>query len=182
MRINAIQQNPNFKGYKNLICDMYEDKPQSKFAFITLQLTDDGQNDLAIWNKIQKDLLHKEPKDTITFQMVETPRGSNLYIADSPLDIRLYKDLPNDEKLALKTYSLLASLTKRIMSYSITTTDADMPRVLWSAREDIGKFLFNSIDEVNQIVYHSFLKNITDHKIAGLFNKTIQKKMVSYFK
>ena len=114
--------------------------------------------------------------------MIQTPRSSNLYLADYPLDMRLYKDLPDCEPIALKAFTLIASLTKRIMEYSMTVTDADMPKVFWTAREDIGKFLFNSIDKVNEIVYHSFLKNVSDHRIAGTINKTIQKKMVSYFK
>ena len=183
MKINPIQQNPNFKGYKNLVCDMLESTDNSKFAFMSLQLDNQGCSDLADWQTIQKDLYGiKNPKDVITFQLMKTSRGNNLYFSNKPLTMKITNKSSKEEKLALKAHSLLASLTRRILEQSMTTTDAEMPRVLFETVKNIEAFFFDAVSEVSSIVYNSFAKQTSEHKIAGTINRAIQKNMQAYFK
>lgn len=183
MRINTIQQNPNFKGYKNLVCDMYEDPNHTKFAFMSMQLTNDQVNDLADWELIQKELYREQKtKDVITFQLLKGPRGANFYFANRPLTMRMYQESTKEEKLALKAHSLIASLSRRILEQSMTTADNEKPRVVCETIENIRGFFVCNLEEVSDIVYKALTKNVSDHKIAGTINNAIQKNMRAYFK
>jgi len=183
MKINPIQQNPNFKGYKNLICDMYEDPNHTKFAFMSMQLTNDQVNDLADWELIQKELYREQKtNDVITFQLLKGSRGNNFYFANRPLTMRMCQKSTKEEKLALKAHSLIASLSRRVFEQSMATADNEMPRVFSETIKNLRGFFICNLEEVSDVVYKALTKNISDHKIAGTINKAIQKNMRAYFK
>lgn len=182
MKIYNTQSNINFNGYKNLICNSYE-ALRHNFSFMSMQLDNNEVSDLEDWKLIQKELFkRKNISDVITFQCINYDKYCfDHFMGEYSLSPKLMN--PSNEKVWLKAHSLMASLTRRVLENSLTESNSNMPNVLIETRSNLNKFLpYNVEDLIDQILYGSFFKKISDNKIAALMNDSIQKNMIKYFK
>ena len=182
MRISLRNQNQSFSGYKNVIGDMYDKAPISRFSFLSMQLDNNGTPDLDIWKTIQKDLYKiKDPQDVITFQCVEIGGlGKKFYFGGNSLNLKTVNS--KNEALILKAFGLIASLTKRIIMTSLPTVDREMPKTILQTRENFLKFLENDADFVDNIIYTSVQSRFSKSHIAENMNKNVHKMMKAYLK
>lgn len=188
MQVNSIDKfytnkQPTFAGYKNIISNtITEDFCQ--ISYMSMELNNDNYNDLDKWVEIQKKLLKiDEPsKHLILLTSLRAPNGHSFetrsFQTIGPKEFLLNLNIEKQLPLTLKAYTLLASITKRIMGEN-------------EYLEDCG--LQSSLDELKNVFTKNYdanfakeltlgLLNKKDHKsTARRINKQIDKNLKTYF-
>ena len=191
MRINN-PLNISFHGYKNLIHNDITNGP-FKLMFMTMQLDNKDGNDLVELNSIRT--LEKNPEKNDVLNVVYSSirgireiflfDGRSMFLGNELKDLyetsghlKAYK---KEEKASLKAYTLLASLTKRIMQNGLIKTDCDYAHVVRNMMESYLKFSDN-IGSVHNLIQASIWQNNKPEKTAAAFNKFIVHNMEIFFK
>ena len=192
MKINNIN-NTNFNGYKNVI---HNDVSQDniRFTFLSMQLNDNGVKDLAELRKIQQ-LQNLDTNNDVLSLFYSKKSGSKefFYFNGNPLflggELRNLWELCSDrdaykleEKAALKAYTLIASLTKRMMNSGLPGTDNSFPHVVKSTMESFMKIFTSSPAGVFNLIQGSILENKQLEKTAAVLNSIVDKNMKIFLK
>ncbi len=194
MKITATSQ--NFTGYKNIITSNLHGS-NGDLSFITAQLDNVGSPDLDEYKKIKKLIGHSSSadKDVITmiksqvygakpilyFDVLPLMNGNDLErlgaCATDKQSMSEYKSL---EKLSMKIYTLMASLTKRMMNENFHHRDEGFKEVIKQFMSVMTVFTRNN-DAAYDVLDFSLRKNETCKKAAEIINNTIVKSLKSYF-
>lgn len=184
MNINKINTNLSFKGYENLISYSGINEYEYSFGFSYMGMllnNKDGNNDLDTWHEIQSRLFKGEPKTDYLVLTCGNIGEKDLYVLNKHrLSLENIKN-SEEERIILKAYTLLASLTRRIIctehhpeNSKIYLTQAEIMKNLLESSNNKNLAYLVSIWGANKIVKHY----VTAEKI----NNGINRKMRKYFK
>lgn len=185
MQINNNSTTPSFNGYKNVLANSIKRSGDEKISYISMQLNNTGNKDLDIWKSIQKKFLNREEtSDVITFNLFECGNENILGISHELLDIENTKKSSEEESIMLKAYSLIASLTKRIMSDYNIQKDNSIKAMAYETKADLADvFMGNKQNsaELDRAVWGAFYPATTPQEQAKKINQKINETMIKYF-
>lgn len=180
MKVNNINKNLSFNGYKNVISYTTELNKGDYFSYMGMKLDNEGEKDLDAWQEIQKNLFKiKKPSDYIVFNMLTTRDSQNFGVNQYLLDTENVKDAES-ERFMLKGFDLLASLTRRINCTDFPTEDSEIYKTIIEVRNTLINLLTDRkiAEELSMFGVRKLVKH---YKTADLINKNIKKKMIRYF-
>lgn len=199
MRINNVQNNMSFNGYKCIIAkDTYQKGSPERLMYMSMILDNEGIPDLDRYRELMKhqpvadgntgdiiNLMYYRLNDARTFMIDNAilPFGDYLkFLREKYLKGECSQEFFNKEdKFAIKACTFLADLTKRIMNQNapIYSTNQDKVRVMMSGVENLKRLALHP-DTAHYFMLDAFNNSIPYQKIAGSFNKLIQKSMEHY--
>lgn len=180
MIINKITQT-NFKGYENLISHTINQEDGGNFSFMAMKLNNNIENDLDTWHGIQKNLFRiQKPSDYIIFHSLYDGEESHYSALDRHLDLNHVTN-KNDEMLMLKTFSLMASLTKRIINTEFPPENSSLHLTMVELIKNLKTILQNETI-AGSLAMEAAMKKVKHYKTAGLVNNQITESMKRYFK
>lgn len=188
--------NLNFKGYKNFLgCDIQLPAINSSLTSINLQLDNNGTRDLDAYRELRRLMGYEGDtlnNDVIHCMYSEIPsgkfffvNGKSLYDANELKNLSRYSernDFIKEEKAHLKAYTLLASLTRRIMNNELIPSDGEMYKVIENSFNMFKEMFGNDPKMGSGLVHICTLKQQKPDKIAIKINHVIDKAMRNYFK
>ncbi len=195
MNISNNIINPAFRGYKNVITNDIEYPDGSRLAFITMQLNDEGDKDLTQLHEIRKFIPEQQAdkSDVLTFMYSKFRRqpeyfffdGRSMYLGDELLrlseecgDTYNYK---REETAAMKAYTLMASLTKRMMNGKMPVRDSGMGNVIQKMAMHLSEGDTKKLSSVmNFLSYSLQLENILK-PTAAFFEDFVLQNMSKFF-
>lgn len=182
MKINATN-NQNFKGYKNLLSNTYIDGHDAdKFSYMCFELDNIGTEDLKKWHEIQDKLMPNKPKSN--FLIVHNLTSFNVTsIGTSDVNINLdTRNInPENEKIYLKTYSLIGSLTDRVSKALHHPEDKNLCFSYINLLKNLKDF-FPTNNIAEYLTHLTTKKAVKPYVTADIINKNINKTMQKYFK
>lgn len=193
MMINNNFINPSFKGYKNIIANDIKDD-NFRIAFITGQLNDlDGFKDLSEYKAIKQ--LHKFDTNNLDdgiFSCIYSKYNSleSLFFNKTPMlwgdELRdLKSEIPPEaykieERAFLKTYQLLASITRRMMCNGLCERNYNIGNVCKHALDDFSEIIPKQ--HAFSLLESGLLQHVPLEKIGLFFNRGIAHTMRDFFK
>lgn len=196
MRITGTSQ--SFYGCRNIISDDIRTHDRM-VTFISAQLNDEEKADLAEYKKLKTMLeLPTERVNNDSISMIYTHiegQNPNLFIDNQVLfwggELRWLKEnrpkamslqeYQNIEATHMKAYTLLASITKRIMYGNLPPSDSGINNVIKSFMSVMNRFA-NSKEASFEILQHSFMSKMPPEYIAENFNNLIVKTMNKFLR
>ena len=198
-----INNNINFKGYKNVFCAYDIPVSANKSAtFISMQLNDeDGHNDLSEYRKIkgmQGDVVNQKYGDVLTLSYLVDKNNKtehlyfdskDMYFGDELLILEekfVPKEMSEEQykkekAIHMKAYTLMASLTDRMKTASSCIENKE-------ERTKVIERMFNSLwgilqkqDDAYRVTNSAFLKKVKFQDLAALFNTGVNKTMEQFF-
>ena len=98
-------------------------------------------------------------------------------------DLDGYKDVyKNEEAAALKAYTLIASITRRMMENSLCLMDGGITKVFQSALDILTPMLNNNKNQAFKVLQKSLMDNTPLEHVAESFNNYVAKNMKQFFK
>lgn len=194
--MKIINNNINFKGYKNFLgCDIPLPEKNSSFTSINLQLNNEGARDLDAYRELRRLMGYKGEElnnDVIHCVYSELPAGKFFFVNGKSLynDEGLKelsrqceaKDFIKEEKAHIKAYTLLASLTRRIINNGLVHRDSGMYKVIENSFNVFKEMFGNDPKIGSDFVQVCALTEQKPDKIAIKINRVIDKAMRNYFK
>ena len=195
--MKIMNNNINFKGYKNVIFNNM-DSPMYNFRFISLELNDEGCKDLTEFKKLQSLCGNQDWGDT--FHLVNSQvynsdeflflNGRSMFngrelkaLYEQYADLDGYKDVyKNEEAAALKAYTLIASITRRMMENSLCLMDGGITKVFQSALDILTPMLNNNKNQAFKVLQKSLMDKTPLEHVAESFNNYVAKNMKQFFK
>ena len=198
MKINNIQNYTNFKGITNVTANDVKGEIE-RFTFLSMQLNDKETNDLTRL----KELIKLRPETSKKFEDVMTlsysrignhnvllldgnllPNGETLNgLRNAYYEGKLSEEFFNrEEKFAIKAYTFLADITKRLMNQN-KPLDCDTLGKVKVFQEGCENIKQHSIQEREAMIYmtDTMREHVPFQKVAGFFNRMIAKRMTKYF-
>ena len=183
MNINKINTNLSFKGYENLISYSHSvDSNNVGLAYMAMKLNNEnGQKDLEIWHDIQRGLFNENnPSDYLILTKAYMGDIESDVLNNYSINLDKIKN-KKEEIFIMRAYTLLASLTRRIIytdhhpeNAKIYLTLSELIKILNKQYKDSSKVFLLSNLGANKSVKH--------YKTAELVNQKIAKKMAAYLK
>ncbi len=190
--------NQNFKGYKNFLANDASIGNGYRFSFITMQLDNNGYDDLNRWQQLQNYYPSlKKTNDIVTLVYSKTPKRPPLFVLENTilatgdelalsraacLGTSVEEEYLKTEKFTLKAYTLLADITKRIMNDSLLDRDAGIMNVIRNLQTTFTCLMGNDQKAAFEIINLSALKNMEPQKVAKVLNDKIAHTMTIFFK
>lgn len=111
-------------------------------------------------------------------------KGSELRkLYEQYADLDGYKDVyQKEESAALKAYTLIASITRRMMENSLCIMDGGITKVFQSALDIFTPMFNNDKTKAFSVLQMSLMDNIPLEHVAETFNKCVAKNMKQFFK
>lgn len=168
-----------FKGFHNVLAHKIK-TPNNDFCYISMQLDNVGTKDLDVWKYLQREILNRtEYSDVITFSKIENSPSQKtmMYLEDHTLNLDDIKFFPVYEKAYLKTFTLLASLTKRIQETKNLSKTPDILQIMNRTHINLTNFFGNPFS-----AYNATQSGVQGpiREIACQINTSIQKTMEKY--
>ena len=191
----------SFKGFKNIIANKISSSYNDNgIAYVSMQLNDEGTNDLTQY-KALKTMLELPQEDidcdVITFTHMKREGKSSLLIMNNQNlllgeELRFIRENPSkfkltpseykkEEKICLRAYTFLASLTKRMMNTNLSSTDSEMGKVIKETHKTFTIILRNP-HTAFELINNGLLSLVHFQEIAADLNKTIAKTMHIFLK
>ena len=181
MRLHNIENNTNFKGFENVISYNTTDMHRNNFSYMAMKLNDIGEKDLTKWHSVQKNLFPEQtPSDYFIFHSINTPQDTQFSIDGMILDIENTTSREKETSF-LKTFDLIASITKRIIYSNYPPENNKLYLTLEELHKALSK-VFENKDVVGYLCFCGATKDIKHYKTAELINSNISKKMAQYFR
>lgn len=183
-----------FKGYKNIITNDMQFDRDSRMAFISMQLNDEGTPDLTEFKKVKEMSFLHDDSDVFTMmygKFKNMPEklffnDKSLYLGDELSylheecgDTYNYK---REENASMKAYTLMASLTKRMKANSQCIVDGDFGKVFQSLLMFFSDSLHKNPMETYEVLQHCIRNGEPLNKTASFFNDFININMKKFFK
>lgn len=184
MEINNIKSyNQNFNGYKNVIAKHIGPGRENGLSIMSLQLNNNGHNDLDAWKRIQKNLFNKQTcSDVMTLEHLKNYRLESIYLNNKDFSPKQYgKEGSTLEMEAMKAFTWLANITKRLMNDSHLVKDKEQANVVCSLITTIIPAFDNNYSAAQAIALDALYKGNHPQEIALEINNAIQKMMLDYF-
>lgn len=182
-----------FKGYSNIITNDIK-MDVGRVAFISMQLNNDGAQDLTELRNTNKMSFIENNSDVLSLVYSKFEgrperlffNGKSLYLGDELLKLGEEcgdnYNYQREEKASMKAYTLMASLTKRMMNNSNFNVDEGFARVF----KDIFMFLLNpaatNFIRVNAMLQDSIQFGEPLKNTASFFNEVISQNMKKFFR
>ncbi len=195
MKVNNCTT-PMFRGYKNIIADDIKGS-DFRITHITMQLDDSVEKDLSKWKTIRKHFSQKqipEFEDIISLISIQDcsqkkylllndrslPFGDELaHERAKSIGTKKEKAYLEKEKVAIKAYTLLASLTRRLMQGAESDGDFyNRSRVLSKIYFSLSRML--NVENTGFLLSRDLSKS--PEKVAQIFNNMIDNTMRVFFK
>lgn len=193
IRNNII--NPAFSGYKNVIANNIESSDGSRMAFITMQLNDEGSKDLTQLREIRKYVPEKRANDNDILTLMYSKfrhqpeglffDGRSMYLGDELLMLREecgdtynYK---REETAAMKAYTLMASLTKRMKNDKILIRDSGMGNVIQNMAINLSNGDVSKLKSVMDFLSLSIQQGNLLKSTASFFEDVVLQNMSKFF-
>ena len=193
MQVNKINNNINFNGYKNIISDDLQ-ASAGRLIYFSAQLNNEGEKDLDNYRRLidsntifyrssDNDVINclyisSGDKDRISMNMRPLAWGEELQALSKELVPDVYK---KEESAFLKAYTLIASLTRRMMNNNLCMKDRQIVDVF---KQTVDTFV--KIGSENKTAFdfveNSMLENKPFDKLAFFINRRIQQSMNVLFK
>ena len=192
--MKIINQNKlQFNGYKNVIHNNLK-TDSMQILFMSMQLNNDNNKDLDEFKNICR--LYGKDADSDVLNVIFSKfvgRDEFLFLDDISMytgeELKKQYDLYGyteaykmEEKASLKAYTLLASITKRMMNNGLCQTDSDLKKVVVSSIESFVRSLGADSSKIFNLIQHSVIENKQIEKTAEEFNNIIVKNMSKFFK
>lgn len=187
--------NPAFRGYKNVITNDIESPDGSRMAFITMQLNDEGAKDLAQLREIRKYIPEEQANDSDILTLMysklrHNPEylffdGRSMYLGDELL--RLQKEVGDtynykrEETAAMKAYTLMASLTKRMKKDERLIRDSGMGKVIQKMAMQLTQGEVTKLSHVMDFLSFSLQQTNILKATASFFNDFVIQNMSKFF-
>lgn len=186
MKIQNLQSQQSFKGYKNILSHSFEEKDGMSHSFMAMKLDNEGgYRDLEKWHSIQKFLRPEAtPRDYIVFQNSSFPNADFFTVDDFFMNINdesIDELSKEEESNIIKTNALVASLTKRIMYTDDHPEDENLHKT-FKAAYDVLKPILGEKKAINFLTFEAAIKKVKHHITAKLINDGISRNMAKYFK
>ena len=174
MKIDSTN-NINFRGYKNVIHNVFETKTGKEgFLYMSMQLDNTKRNDLKIWQNIQKNLLNRTaPKDTITFAIFTFNGIPNFILSNFLLKVPEDQKSTPFENYVLKAFTLIAKLASDIKNKMPIVYDKDFSKTLLEAKEDLIPIFENDADFVDKMMLDGITPWVEHIKPAKIITQKI---------
>lgn len=188
MRIENNVNKINFLGYKNAVHNNIKANGLH-LMFLSVQLNDDGVKDLSEFRKFQQQEGLSGDNDilNVLYSKINGRQeylffdNKAMYFGPELRDLweknRNSEAYKKEEKAILKAYTLLASLTKRMMQNGLCTKDASFTSVLKSAMNSYMQIFSQNPSSVFTLIQESVLENKSLEKTAEAFNKLVDRNM-----
>ena len=189
MKVLGNNNQVNFKGFKNVISnDLKNDK--ARFSFFAAELTNDGTKDLDEYKKMLKMMGEEETdvlsviyskvdsKDVLMLNGKKLFWGNELKLLSKHFPENLYK---KEENIAMKAYTIIASITNRMMRNGLGTQDAEFKKVFTHFYKVLQSIVPNKSVAID-ILDNAITKNNSVEILGELFNRIIRKSMEQFFK
>jgi len=183
-----------FKGYKNIITNDIIFNDKSRMAFIATQLNDIGSPDLAELKKINE-MSFLDTNNDVLIMLYSKYRtmpqrlffgDKSLYLGDELLSLQEecgdtynYK---REEKASMKAYTLMASLTKRMMQNPLYTKDADFSKVFHGLFTYFSDALSKNSMHIFETIQDAVMNGKPLDMTASFFNDFVNINMKKFFK
>ncbi len=174
--------NISFRGYKNPIVEKFSYGDGTGIAYVAVQLTDEGSPDLTKWKQLQKEMGIDDVQDTIMLMHNRTHRADYLYLDDKSMffgDELRNLNSPKEEKLAVKAYTLLASITRQMANSDTFIKDTDYVKVFQKIVKTLAEVSNQMV--ATKIAPHAVL-NRNFKEVGAFFNRGIAAIMRQYLK
>ena len=193
MRLSDVNRNVNFAGYKNVIHNNINRNDLS-YTLLSMQLNDEGAKDLTEFNNIMRLQDKKTDTDVLTVFYAEKSKIPGfLFLNDRSMflgdELRTLWEKYNsstaykkEEKASLKAYTLLASITNRMMQNGLTTMDKSFPDVVRKTVMNLKNIFTASPMAVFGLVQQSILENKSLEETAAILNNVVKHNMQIFFK
>ncbi len=196
MKIMNVSDSRNirFGGYKNIISNNISSENR-QLMFMAMQLNDSDKKDLLELTKLSR--MSDEFSNSFNtgvfdcFYLNKANEGDMFFINGRPIatgevlkelvNLMPYEDYKKEENISMKAFTLLASITKRIMYNNLYTTDSGIKSVFKGAHEDLTNIISNSKVALD-IIQRGCLKNEKPDIISSNLNKFITRTMGIFFK
>lgn len=193
--MNIINNSSSFRGYTNVISNQISDD-KFRFGFFAAELNDaDGFQDLTEYKRLQRlapQLKTHSSNDNVLFSLyTEIPQGQKLFLNTKSMyfgdELNAIKsELPKEyfageECATLKAYTLLASLSRRMMQNSLCVRDAGIGQVFQSAMVTLSVLIDNQ-QKAFKLLEEAVFRNQKLDILGDFFNTVVQKSMRNYFK
>ena len=193
MKISNNYNTPNFKGFKNLI-SFNQEAQGNRLSMFAVQLDNEGTNDLDKYKKLAeypRCFTKADIDDTIMCVYSENPahramflnndillNGHELEEVATKLDDDDFKQI---ETGYLKAYTLIADLTKRIISNNKPLIrDMSFQKVALQTQRMLTQLCGGDTSSAFQILQDACY-NIRPPKTASIINAGINKALKNYF-
>lgn len=193
MQVNKINNNINFNGYKNIISDDLQ-ASAGRLIYFSAQLNNEGEKDLDNYRRlIDSNPIFYRSSDNDIINCIYISRGGHDRISLNLRPLAWGEELKNisrevapgvykkEEPAFLKAYTLLASLTRRMMNNNLCMKDNKIVDVFKQTIETFTKIECNN-KAAFELVESSLLQNKPFDKLAFFINRRIQQSMNVLFK
>lgn len=187
MNISKINNNLSFKGYNNIISYSTSPNVDDHFAYMAMQLNNEGEKDLEKWQDFQRKFApNQEPSDYLYMHSVSLGGKNHFIIDDISIDMYNYntnecvKYAPELEKTLLKIQKFLASLTRRIYVDEFPPEDRFIYKNLAQTLEKLSIYV-NGKDAAETLATAGATKQVKHRVTAKLINRSIDKNMKKFF-
>ena len=183
-----------FKGYKNIITNDIQFSRDSRMAFISMQLNDEGTPDLTEFKKVKEMSFIQDDSDVFTMmygKFKHMPEklffnSKSLYLGEELSSLREecgdtynYK---REENASMNAYTLMASLTKRMRANSQYIVDGNLGMVFQSLLMFFSDSLRRNPREMYEFLHNCVRNGEPLNKTASFFNDFIDINMKKFFK
>ena len=198
--------NISFNGYKNIIATANTKMPNNKsVTYIAMQLDDEGQHDLSEYKKLRRMqgfIENSKDDDLLLLTYIRDVKQNtediylgtkNMFLGDELRYIEAnyvpkmisYENYEKEKALHMKAYTLLASLTKRIVDEQFNHQEG-ISKVIEYINNTLNHLQKNNIPIFNaeqsfRLVEYGCLGCFKFQDIAKGFNKGIAYTMSKYF-
>ena len=199
MKLNNI----SFRGYNNILCAFDSTDSNAKYvASMSMQLNDeDGVSDLTEYKKLkymQSSVANPSNDDvlTITYVIDKTKNTEHIYLNTKEMyfgdelryigekyvpKIMSQENYKLEETLHMKAYTLLASLTRRLMYAPFNKENENLSSVIISMYNTLSR-VFNDEKSAFRITELAGLKKYKFQDFAEGLNKRIDRTMKLFFR
>lgn len=174
---NALQ----FKGFSNVVSNTFAEGDGISLSYMAMKLDNNEKPDLDTWKDIQRKLFKMDKtSDCIIFHCISRDNTDVFSLSDRSLNLHDALN-PQDEKLMLKAYSLIASITKRLVLKDNPPEDAKLCLTVAELLKNLTQIIENKSIALT-LTTQAAMKKVEHYKTANLINSLIDKNMKNYFR
>lgn len=181
MKITHTNNSPQFQGFSNVVSHTFAEGEGVALSYMAMKLDNSEKPDLDTWNDIQKNLFKMDKtNDYIIFHCMSRDNTDVFSLSDRYLNLHDTKN-QQDEKLMLKAYSLIASITKRLELKDNPPEDSRLCLTVAELLKNLTQIIENKSIALT-LTTQAAMKKVEHYKTAHLINSLIDKNMKNYFR
>lgn len=181
MKITQTNNSLQFKGFSNVVSNTYTEGNGVALSYMAMKLDNNEKPDLDTWKDIQKNLFKMDKTtDYIIFHCISRDNTDVFSLSNRCLNLHDTKN-QQDEKLMLRAYSLIASITKRFGRKVNPSEDSKLCLTVAELLKNLTQIIENKSIALT-LTTQAAMKKVEHYKTAHLINSLIDKNMKNYFR